>query len=751
MVGNLEQAFADQIVHIEELAERRAHYLAPECPFHPRLAAQLEENGLEKLYVHQAMAFDAAMRGEDLVVVTGTSSGKTLCYNLPALQHILSEPDVRALYLFPTKALAQDQLGKFQALAPTDVRAGCYDGDTPQSQRGMIRRSAQVLLTNPDMLHVGILPGHENWVKFLKTLRVIVIDEMHVYRGVFGSHVGNVVRRLLRLCEWHRNRPQIIGCSATIGNPTELFRKLTGRSGTLIDDDGSPQARRTFVFWNPPPLDAQSRVSANATCSEIVSTLVKSGAKTLTFCRSRISTELVLKQTRKRLERDGDPSWVESYRAGYTPKERRQIEQALFKGKLRGLIATNAMELGVDVGDLDAVVMNGYPGTVASFWQQAGRAGRGKRPGLAIMVAHDDPLEQFLLRDPELLLQASVESVALNPSNASILAQQLRCAAHERPISVAELQDFGETALSVAESLDESGELKYQNGTFYYPAYEPPAPQVDIRTAGGGAVILMLNGEQLGSMERWRALQHAHPGAIYLHRGQSYFVESLDLEAGLAVVREEQAPYYTQPIHQATIEQLVKLSEAVELAGGEAFTAILAGIRVTDSVPGYKQKSLDGERVLGVYDLDLPETVFESLAVRFDFPSSVRELPGSFEESGGSDVEYIASIHGVEHALMAVAPLIAGCDRGDLGSAWYSVSPDTLHPVLYVFDRTPGGVGLAERLMNDRVEWVGAASRLLRGCPCLEGCPACLLSSRCEVGNEMLSKQGAEALLALLA
>lgn len=744
-----EKSFADQIVHIEELPEQRAHYLEPQARMHTALAERLTSLGLVQLYVHQALAYDAAMRGEDLVVVTGTSSGKTLCYNLPALQHILSEPDVRGLYLFPTKALAQDQLGKLVALAPADVRVSTYDGDTPRAQRSAIRRSAHILLTNPDMLHVGILPGHENWTKFLKTLRVIVIDEMHTYRGVFGSHVGNVVRRLLRLCEWHRNRPQIIGCSATIGNPTELFRKLTGRNGTLIDDDGAPKSKRTFIFWNPPFVDAETRAGGNGTTAEIVATLTQAGAKTLAFCRARVSTELVLRQTRQRLERsDGDPAWVESYRAGYTPKERRAIEQALFKGKLRGLVATNAMELGVDVGDLDAVVMNGYPGSVASFWQQAGRAGRGKRPGLAIMVAHDDPLEQFLLRDPELLLRQTVESVALNPGNESILAQQLRCAAHERPLAVAELQEFGDNALSVAESLDASGELCYQTGAFYYPSHEPPASGVNIRSAGGASVILMVDGEQLGSMERWRALQNAHEGAVYLHRGQSYVVESLELDRGIAKVRADNVPYYTQPILQSVIEQMVELSEPEDLSGGPDFAARLTGIRVTDSVIGYKVKSSDGERVLAVHDLELPSEVFESLAVRFDLPNTWEGT--KIQDDLAEGAAYIAALHGAEHALMAVAPLIAGCDRSDLGSAWYSVSPDTLRPCLFVFDRTPGGVGLAERLMNDRIEWVGAASRLLRGCPCALGCPACLLSTRCEANNEMLDKWGAIELLAYL-
>lgn len=728
------------IAHVEELPAQRAHFLAPSASIHPKLKERLDELGMAELYVHQALAYDAAAKGEDLVIVTGTNSGKTLCYNLPAIQAILSEPDVRALYLFPTKALAQDQLSKLHELAPREVRAACYDGDTPTSQRSTIRRSAQIILTNPDMLHVGILPNHETWLKFLKTVRYVVVDEMHVYRGVFGSHVGGVIRRLLRLCEWHRNRPQVIACSATIGNPTDLFRRLTGRSATLIDDDGAPRAKRTFVFWNPPMVDTQTRLGANAATSEIVASLVETEARVLAFCRSRVSTELVLRQTRQRLERAGHPQeWVESYRSGYTPKERRQIEQALFKGHLRALVATSAMELGVDVGTLDAVVMNGYPGSVASFWQQAGRAGRGSRPGLAILVAQDDPLDQFLMREPRLLLEASVESVAVNPENASILTQQLRCAAHERPISVSELQQFGESALPVAEALDKAGELRYQERLFYYPSFDPPAPRVDIRNAGGGSIALIVDGEVLGTMERWRALQYAHEGAVYLHRGQTYIVDRLDLQAGLARLRADSPPFYTQAIHQTVVEQRAQL--AGEL--GEEFGVRLVGISVTDSVVGYKQKALDGERVLAVHDLDLPDETFDTLSVRFDLPT--RWAP---EGSDPDDpVLYLASIHGAEHALTAVAPLFAGCDRGDLGSAFYSVTPDSLRPSLFVFDRVPGGVGLAERLLVDRVEWVGAARRLLAGCACSDGCPSCLLSSRCSVNNELLSKNGALALL----
>jgi len=696
---------------------------------HGSLQVRLRELGLKQLYEHQALAYDTAIGGDDVVVVTGTNSGKTLCYNLPALQHALSEPAARMLYLFPTKALAQDQLGRLEELSKgLGVRVATYDGDTPTGQRSSIRRLAHIVLTNPDMLHVGILPGHENWTRFLKSLRLIVIDEMHVYRGVFGSNVGGVLRRLLRLCEWHHSRPQIVACSATIGNPLELFTQLTGRQAKLIDQDGSPQGRRTFAFWNPPLIDdaapSVKRLSPNIVTSEILATLAESGKRAIAFNRARVSAELVLRYTRKRLDNTGvSPQKAESYRAGYTPKERRQIEKDLFKGNLMVLSATNAMELGVDVGGLDAVVMNGYPGTIASFYQQAGRAGRGAHDGLAVMVAHDDPLEQFLIRQPERLMQATAEHVAVNPENPQILSQQLLCAAHERPLNPSELEAFGPSALELTESLDRAGELAFRAGMFFYPSHEPPAPKINIRGAGGELVTLMLDGDLLGTMERWRAMQQAHSGAIYLHRGASYLVTSLDLTTNVAHVVPMEADYYTQAIVQSVIEPQVTIRESESMK--------LQGVKVTSAVVGYKRRSLDGDTILGLEDLDLPPITYDTIAVRMDLPMLEGEDPAL----------EMAGVHGVEHALMALAPLIAGCDRNDLSSAWYAYFPDTLAPAVFVYDTTPGGVGLCERLFADAGPWLRQATQLLETCDCEEGCPACLLSPRCEVSNETLDKR----------
>lgn len=704
---------------------------------HAALSERLKALEVEKLYAHQAQAYDAVMSGRDVVVVTGTNSGKTMCYNLPALQMCLSEPAARALYLFPTKALAQDQLGRLETLADgLNVRVATYDGDTPQTQRSGIRRQSHIVLTNPDMLHVGIMPGHDHWARFFKALRLIVIDEMHIYRGVFGSNVGNVLRRLLRLCEWHRTRPQIVACSATIGNPEDLFKRLTGRKSTLVDVDGSPSGKRTFVFWNPPELGNGQRLSANVATSEIVASLTEGGMRTLAFSRARVSAELVLRYTRKRVEAGGivAPKSIESYRAGYTAKERREIEQALFKGKLLGLSATNAMELGVDVGALDAVVMNGYPGTASSFWQQAGRAGRGLKDGLAVFVAHDDPLEQFLVRQPDTLLKSRNENVGANPENPQILSQHLLCAAHERPIAPNELSRFGPTALDIAEGLDRSGELEFRAGLFFYPAYEPPALRVNIRGTGTEQVRLIVDGEELGTMERSRAMRSAHDGAVYLHRGATFLVTKLDLDMSRADVIPFDADYYTQAITQSLLDPKVEIRTA-EMGD---YRVSLAGVTVTDIVSGFRKKSLDGDSVLGVEDLDLPPTTYDTVCVRLDLPP--------LDEEGDLNAQ-IGGIHGVEHALMAVAPLLAGCDRADLGSAWYTVFPDRMRPAVFVFDHTPGGVGLCEKLFDSATGWIRAAQQLLVSCECEIGCPGCLYSARCEVSNEALDKGAAIAYL----
>ncbi len=660
-----------------------------------------------------------------------------MCYNLPALNICLSEPVSRALYLFPTKALAQDQLGKLEELIPgTSVHAATYDGDTVKTQRSAIRKNAHIILTNPDMLHVGILPSHDLWAKYLKALRLIVIDEMHVYRGVFGSNVAGVLRRLLRLCEWHHSRPQIVACSATIGNPEELFRQLTGRNPKLVNDDGSPHGKRTFVFWNPPVIGENQRLSANVATSEILASLAENGMRTLAFSRARVSAELVLRYTRKRVEADGHvaASAIESYRAGYTTKERRQIEKALFKGDLLGLSATNAMELGVDVGVLDSVILNGYPGTASSFWQQAGRAGRGVKDGLAIFVAHDDPLEQFLIRQPSMLLEARNESVSVNPENGQILGNQLLCAAHEKPITPGELERFGVTAIDVAEGLDRSGELEYRSGMFFYPSFEPPASRVNIRGSSNDQVKLYVDDVELGTMEKTRAMTSAHEGAIYLHRGASFLVTSLNLEAGRAEVIPMEASYYTSAIVQSVIDAHLPF-RMTEIGDSQVS---LIGIKVTDMVQGYRKKSLDGDTVLSVEPLDMPPMTYDTVSVRIDLPEMDLE----------SDMlSQIGGVHGLEHALTAVAPLLAGCDRGDLGSAWYTAFPDTMRPAVFVFDKTPGGVGLCEKLYDSMALWMQASLKLLISCPCVDGCPACLMSPRCEANNETLVKSKAVAIL----
>ena len=722
----------ERLANVITVPEKRASYAQLGVGLHPRLEAMLVETGIEQYFTHQAIAIEAALQGRDAMVVTGTGSGKTLCYNVPVVQTCLTEPVATALYIYPTKALAQDQAGKLLSLVPGhDIRVGLYDGDTPRPERSAIRRGAHVVLTNPDMLHVGVLPRHEDWSRFIRALRFIVVDEAHTYRGVFGSHVGNVLRRLLRLCEWYKSSPTVVACSATVGNPSEVFAKLTGREALIVREDGAPRSERNVALVEPPTLEEDASFSPNKETAELLAEFVRSGTRTLAFCRARVSTELVVRYARRSLEDAGDDyELVESYRGGYTPEERRDIERRLFSGRLTGLATTNAMELGVDVGGLDAVVLNGYPGSLSSFWQQVGRAGRAKERGFAALIAHEDPLEQFLARNPGVLLSGANENVSLSPDNPFVLAAQLRCAAYERPLSKEDLERFGANALRTAEDLDDAGDLRFSAGRYFFPGHEPPAGKVDIRGIGGENVVLYGGTEQVGQMEHWRALQSAHEGAVYLHRTKTFVVTKLDLERNEAHMVENEPGYYTQPVVQSLVQPTVTVKERPDAA--------LCGMNVTSSVVGYRKMAQDGKQVLGEHALDLPTQSYDTVGVRVALGP---------EWSPTETQDAMGAVHGLEHALTAVAPVLASCDRRDLGSAWFSIDPQDLQPSVYVFDAMPGGVGLSESLFARFDDWVAMSLALVEGCKCESGCPACLYSSQCEAMNEHLSKAGAVKVL----
>ncbi|HWP32094.1 MAG TPA: DEAD/DEAH box helicase [Fimbriimonadales bacterium] len=715
---------------------REAEYAEPERPMHPVLEKRLREIGIERLYSHQATAFDLATAKKDIVVTTGTGSGKTLCYNLPVLHALLSEPAAKALYLFPTKALAQDQLGKLRELTPPGIEMQTYDGDTPLSERASIRKKAHIILSNPDMLHVGILPNHTSWIKFLKNLRFIVIDELHAYSGVFGSHVALVISRLLRLCAWHGNRPQIIACSASIRNPLELFRSLTGRDAELVDRDGSPRGIRMFVFWNPPLIGEGYRRSSITETARLMSALVRMGIRALVFSQSRIAAELVLSYARKELEEEAPAlsKVVESYRGGYTPQERREIERRLFHGDLFALSTTNAMELGVDIGSLDAAVINGYPGSVSSLRQQAGRAGRGARDGLAIFIARDDPLEQFLMRHPEIALEGKAESVRVHPGNPYVLAPHLICAAHERPISVSELEVFPPQALDTLESLEKEGTLERRSGMWFFPQSESPASKINLRSSGREFTIFS-EGEVLGSLEEWRAYHSAHEGAIYMHRGENYLVKELDLRAGKVEVENVVADYYTQSLVTTSVYPDVEIRRKEFSGGGLTFL----GLTVTNTVDGYLKKSMKTNEVLAREGLDLPPYSFQTLGLCFDIHCC---------DEG--DENWICGVHALEHLLVALAPVVARCEPRDLGSAYYPFWLPTASPAIFVFDSVPGGAGICEALYEEAEDWIAHVQEQLANCRCREGCPSCIFSPRCPYSNQSLSKPYAQRIISAL-
>jgi len=699
---------------------------------HPKLVETLQAQGISSLFRHQEEAVRVGLAGKDFAVVTGTSSGKTLCFNLPVLDLLSKEPLARAIYIYPTKALAQDQLRKLENLAdPLGISVGVYDGDTPKSQRAAIRRNAQIIFTTPDMLHISILPSHEVWAKSFRALRAVVIDELHVYNGIFGGHMGWVMRRLLRICKQHGSRPQVIAATATLGNAAEHFHRITSRQGHLIDKDTSPRGAKS-IFLCGWPEESTVEPSPNLWAGAITAECIENGTKAITFCRSRVGTELVLRQTRSALTPEFQDS-VESYRGGYSASDRAKIEKRLFSGRLTAIVATSAMELGVDVGNLPVAILNGFPPQLSSFWQQLGRSGRGGTDGVGIVLAHDNPREQFYVREPEVLQAGRGDRVWSALENEVIVRRQLLCATHEIPLPLEEAALLTSNSGAVAKAMVEAGELHEQRERYFYPSYEAPATAFGLRGVGGKDVRLMVGEEILETLEPWRAQQYAHEGAAYLHRGETFRVNHLDLESGVAIAEKIDLDYYTVPLVQGNVSLRPAISEAALSIG----VVSLRPLKVTTTVMGYQVRPLHGSAMAGQHTLDCPPMHFDTIGVHVDLPV---DLDGDMEE-------LTLNLHSAEHALRTAASILTSCGDSDIGSCWYSVFPDTMQAALFFYDSAEGGLGLCSSVFADWEEWRTTAIRLLEGCSCADGCPKCLYTSWCESRNEMLSKRAGLELL----
>jgi len=743
------QAYKDQIVHIEHVHPRMARYGELDRELPPDLRQALEGAGFPRLYIHQAQAINAALAGRNAFVVTPSASGKTLCYNVPVLDRALREKRSRALYLFPTKALAQDQLRGLNRLGSSfGIQGATFDGDTPVEERGEVKRSARLVLTNPDMLHLGILPNHESWSGFLRNLRYVVVDEAHVYRGVFGSHVANVLRRLRRLCDIYGSDPQFICCSATIANPREHIEGLVGLPFDVIEEDGAPYGGKDFVFWNPPIIDTlgAARRSANTEATLLFTELVKQEWRTIAFARARKLIELIYIYSRDLLEKEHAPQAqrISSYRAGYLPRERREIERRLFDGELLGIVSTSAMELGVDIGDLDATVLTGYPGSIASAWQQAGRSGRRGERSLSFLVALDNPLDQYLMRHPDAFFDKAFENALTNKDNPYILKQHLLCAAWERPLDRADGELFSGRFEQARDELAAEGLLKCRKGRWYLsPSVPYPAEGVNIRSATSEryAVIDTSRGNmEIDSADASVAFLQVHPGAVYLHQGESYLVDELDIPSRTAYVRPVDVDFYTQPKDLTDIS-ITKVSGEKEAGGVKVY---LGEVDVTMTVVSYRKRRQYTEEIIAEEPLDLPPQSFATVALWFDIPqSAIRRI----EEQA---YDFAGGLHAAEHAAIAMLPLYALCDRNDIGGLSTPAHPDTGRPQVFIYDAYPGGIGISEKGYELIDELWGATLKAVAECPCSAGCPSCIQSPKCGNNNEPLDKRAAQVILEAL-
>jgi DEAD/DEAH box helicase domain-containing protein len=742
---NLEQ-FLDHLKRNEEFGANLAawHTLPPVAarygefpgPLDPRIAPALRQRGIAQLYSHQAKAVEAALAGRNTVVVTPTASGKTLCYNLPVVSAILQEPASRALYLFPTKALAQDQVIEVKALAESlgaEIKSYVYDGDTPPAVRQVCRQAGHIVITNPDMLHTGVLPHHTKWVKLFENLKYVVIDELHQYRGVFGSHLANLLRRLSRICEFYGSHPVFLCSSATIANPRELAQKLIGQPVQMINENGAPRGEKHFLFYNPPLVGRDGlRESVIKSATRVAAYLLKNDIQTITFARSRQNVEILTTYLRERVGR-GRGSRIMGYRGGYRPNERREIEQGLRSGQILGVVSTNALELGIDIGQLEACVMCGYPGTIASSWQQAGRAGRRGSTSLTVLVGSAAPLDQYVMTHPDYFFNRPPELGLINPDNLLILVSHLKCAAFELPFLDGEEFGVG-TTVEILRYLEEEKILRHTGGKWHWSAENFPAENISLRSADAENIVIIDQSEPgnnrvLGEIDQLGAMTMLHTNAIYLHQGQQYHVDKLDWGEKKSYVHRVDAEYYTDANLAVTIKPLDVLKQKDELGMQVHFGEVMTAAKATI----FKKIRLHTHENMGWGEIHLPEYEMHTAAYWVSLPDEIA--------AGFTQDELQSALVGLGSLLKGLAPLYLMCDPSDLHQVVQVRSPFADRPTVYLYDAYPAGIGLGEKCYDLHPMLLGAALERVQSCPCDEGCPSCV-GPAAQTGNIRGAKEG---------
>jgi len=713
----------DNIVYWHTIEAKDANYVPFPETLHCRLKNALQESGIYSLYSHQLTAFQAVQEGKNIVAVTPTASGKSMCYNLPVLQSILINENTRALYLFPTKALAQDQkseLNEFIAAMEATINCYTYDGDTPANIRQKVRKAGHIVITNPDMLHSAILPHHTKWVSLFENLKYVVIDELHTYRGVFGSHVANVIRRLKRICRYYGSVPQFVCTSATIANPKELAEALTDEQMVLVNNNGAPSSRKHFIFYNPPIVNKPLNIRKSATLEarKLASEFLKQKIQTIVFARSRVRVEILLTYLQELVKNKLGPKAIRGYRGGYLPTQRREIEKGLRDGEIYGVVSTNALELGVDIGQLQVCIMTGYPGTIASAWQQAGRAGRRQGEAVIVMVASSSPIDQYIVQHPDYFFASSPETARINPNNLIILVDHLKCAAFELPFR--EDETFGGIKVDEIMEFLEEEKVLYKNGEkWYWVSDSFPAHNISLRSASQENVVIIditnvAKHKVIGEMDRFSAMTLLHEEAIYLHQGVQYQVEKLDWEEKKAYVREVDVDYFTD----ANLAVQLKVLEEDKKRNHRRTEITFGDVMVVAKATIFKKIKFETHENIGSGPIHLPEEELHTSAVWISLSKELLEtITDERLEQGMIGAAYV-----IQHA----APLLVMCDPSDLHVVPQIKAVHNDQPTIFIYDRYPGGIGLSEKLYESMGEMLKLAVRVIQTCPCKEGCPTCI-------------------------